>query len=48
MNEFDHQVVNYRFNPDRSLINQEQRRIFLKSSAALLAMFSSEIGRAHV
>lgn len=47
MNEFDHQVVNYRFNPDRSLINQEQRRIFLKSSAALLAMFSSGLSVAQ-
>ncbi len=47
MNEFDNPITNPRFDPEYSLIDQPERRMFLKSSAALLALFASNPGIAQ-
>jgi uncharacterized protein len=47
MNEFDNPIVNQRFDPTQAITEQSQRRLFLKSSAAVVALFSSNLGFAQ-
>ena len=47
MNEFDNPIVNQRFDPAQAITEQSQRRLFLKSSAAVVALFGSNLGFAQ-
>ena len=47
MNEFDNPIVNQRFDPAHAITEQSQRRLFLKSSAAVVALFGSNLGFAQ-
>ena len=47
MNEFDNPIVNQRFDPAQAITEQSQRRLFLKSSAAVVALFGSNFGFAQ-
>ena len=47
MNEFDNPIVNPLFDPKNTLETKTDRRFFLKSSAALLAVMSPGLGMAQ-
>jgi len=47
MNEFDNPIVNTLFDPQNTLDTRTDRRFFLKSSAAFLAVMSPGLGMAQ-